>query len=83
MPSGGCGTARKSLKNIRENQMTKKAKLALVIKALRSYAQEHYGWSAKYHPEDKENFDTLIDFSRGLENVRNGQASLTELQSLL
>jgi len=41
--------------------MTEKEKQKLAAKAIRSYAQEHWGWSAKYHPEDREKYDALME----------------------
>jgi hypothetical protein len=53
--------------------MTEKQKIALVVKAIRSYAQEHFGWSAKYHPEDLDKYNTLMSTAKELEEKRYGQ----------
>ena len=47
--------------------MTENEKRELVVKAIRKYAQEHYGWSAKYHPEDREKFEVLIEWANRIE----------------
>ena len=46
--------------------MTEKEKSKLAAKAIRNYAQEHYGWSAKYHPEDREKWDVLMEMANQL-----------------
>jgi hypothetical protein len=55
--------------------MTDKERTKLTVKAIRSYAQEHYGWSAKYHPEDLEKYNTLMDEANKLEKENNGQST--------
>ena len=47
--------------------MTEHAKIKLAVKAIRHYAQEHYGWGAKYHPEQLEKFEALMDMADNLE----------------
>ena len=47
--------------------MTEKEKTKLAVKAIRSYAQEHFGWAAKFHPEEKEKWDALIEVANKLE----------------
>jgi hypothetical protein len=47
--------------------MTEREKIKLAVKALRGYAQEHWGWSAKYHPEDKEKYAALMEMAEKLE----------------
>ena len=41
--------------------MTYTAIINLAIKAIQSYANEHYGWDAKIHPEAKEKYDALME----------------------
>lgn len=48
--------------------MTEKAKIKLAVKALTSYAQEHWGWSAKYHPDEKEKYDALMEVADKLQD---------------
>ena len=47
--------------------MTFRAKIKLAIKAIKDYANGHYGWSAKLHAEDKEIFDALMEIAAWLE----------------
>jgi hypothetical protein len=47
--------------------MTEKEKAKLVAKAIRSYAQEHFGWAAKYHPDDREKWETLMNAADRIE----------------
>lgn len=49
--------------------MTKNAKIKLAKKAILNYAQEHYGWGAKYHPDEKDKFDALIDVAKLLDEL--------------
>lgn len=63
--------------------MTEKAEIKLAVHAIRSFAQEHYGWSAKYHPEDKEKWLALMNVATTLENISTRKAPLNELQSML
>lgn len=50
--------------------MTEHAKRKLAAKAIRNYAQEHYGWSAKYHPDKLEMFDALMEMADKMENCK-------------
>lgn len=50
--------------------MTKIAIINLAIKALKSYATEHYGWSARRHPEAREKWDALMKAAEMLEQLK-------------
>jgi hypothetical protein len=47
--------------------MTKSEERKLIVKALRSYANEHYGWAATIHPEDREKFNVLTNKANEIE----------------
>ena len=47
--------------------MSEHEKLTLAIKAIRSYAQAQWGWGAKYHPEEREKFDALMQVADSLQ----------------
>jgi hypothetical protein len=49
--------------------MTDKAIIELAKKAIRSYAQEHFGWAAKYHPEDLEKYEALMAAVKMLDKI--------------
>jgi hypothetical protein len=52
--------------------MSRSAILDLAIKAIRCYAMEHYGWAAKYHPEDRHKWDMLMEAAKMLESMKHG-----------
>ena len=47
--------------------------IELAIKAIRSYAQEHYGWDAKYHPEAMNKYQELMEAVKILKKLRDGE----------
>ena len=50
--------------------MTYTAIINLAIKAVQSYANEHYGWDAKIHPEAREKYDALMEAIKILEGLK-------------
>jgi len=53
--------------------MSEKEKIRLVVKAIRCYSSEHYGWAAKYHEEDYNKWLALREFADDLERGINEQ----------
>ena len=47
--------------------MSDKEKRALAVKAIRQYAQMQFGWGAKYHPEQLEKYNALMEQADKLE----------------
>jgi len=50
--------------------MNKTAIINLAKKAIISYAQEHYGWAAKYHPDERDKWDALMKAIEMLEALK-------------
>lgn len=50
--------------------MSEREKRKLAAKAIRSFASEHYGWAAKYHPEDYEKWAALMEMADKVENEK-------------
>ncbi len=48
--------------------MTEEAKRKLAAKAIREYAREHWGWAAKYYPEQYEKWLACMEMADKLEN---------------
>ena len=53
--------------------MNKNKAIAMAIEAIRRFASEHYGWSAKYHPDQKIKWDKWMDAIKVLEELRDGK----------
>lgn len=49
--------------------MTKDQAIRLAVKAVRKSAVEYYGWSAKYHPEDRKVWDEHMEAIRILQSL--------------
>jgi len=47
--------------------MSKKEKIRLAVKAIRCYASKHFGWAAKFHPEDYDKWLALMETADQLE----------------
>ena len=50
--------------------MTQNEKIKVAIKAIRSYAQEHYGWDAKFHEDKRELWDKHMEVIHWLETLK-------------
>jgi hypothetical protein len=46
--------------------VTDNEKIKLAIKAIRTYNSEHYGWDAKYHPDELEKYTALVEMANML-----------------
>ncbi len=46
--------------------MTDREKNKLAAKAIRAYAQEHFGWGAKFHPEQEQKYIALLEIANKL-----------------
>ncbi len=49
--------------------MSKLAIIRLAQKAIIHYAQEHYGWGAKYHPDQLEKYEALMKAVKMLDEI--------------
>ncbi len=47
--------------------MTEREKVKLASKAIRSYAQEHWGWGAKFHPDQEDKYNACMEIADKLE----------------
>ena len=45
----------------------------MAIEAIRRLSNDLYGWSAKYHPDQKIKWDKWQDAIKVLENLRDGE----------
>lgn len=53
--------------------MSEDEKTQLVVKVIRTFCQEHYGWDAKYYPEDIDKYAALMEMADRLESeVKDG-----------
>lgn len=55
--------------------MTKSAIIRLAVKALQSYATEHYGWETKFHEDAREKYDALMEAIKMLEAQDDNQTA--------
>jgi hypothetical protein len=53
--------------------MTKNEKIRVAIKAIRKYAQEHYGWDAKFHEDKRREWDKHMEVIHWLESLKDGR----------
>ncbi|OGO11448.1 MAG: hypothetical protein A2Y53_00075 [Chloroflexi bacterium RBG_16_47_49] len=48
--------------------MSEREKIKLAVKAIRSYAQQEWGWGAKYHPDQREKYDACMEVANRMES---------------
>jgi hypothetical protein len=53
--------------------VTQNEKIRIAVKAIRKYAQEHFGWDAKFHEDKKHEWDNHMEVIHWLESLKDGR----------